>query len=305
MSSKDPHPQPSRRDRDRQRREAETSEERRRRLDRQKEYRKDLGRSAYQSLNKAVVLTQVMRQSGQDQEQVRFREIPLRLRDASVTKDDWEHLMTRREGQVANKDSFSQALHLLPTVDVVAAYNLDKLHHNGQPVAEIKATHSGPRANTATSDDAGRLDPVVHIADGARVMLTSNLWVDADLVNGAMVTVQVICYQSGGLPDLPIAVMGSFDSYSSPTMHDGFVPIVPIRHSWMSGGATCSRLQLPLKLAWAVTIHRSHGLTLGKAVVDIGSKEFCVGLTFVACSCVRCLDDLMFSPGFDFDRISI
>ncbi len=167
----------------------------------------DLGRSAYQSFNKAVVLTQVMRQSGQDQEQVRFREILLRLRDASVTKEDWEHLMTRREGQVANKEYFSQELHLLPTVDAVAAYNLDKLHHNGQPVAEIKAIHSGPRANTATSDDAGGLDPVVYIAQGARVMVTSNLWVDAGLMNGAMGTVQAICYQSGGPLDLPTAVM--------------------------------------------------------------------------------------------------
>ena len=61
----------------------------------------DLGRSAYQSFKKAVVLTQVMRQSRQDQEQVWFGEILLRLRDASVTKDDGEHLMTR-EGQVAN-----------------------------------------------------------------------------------------------------------------------------------------------------------------------------------------------------------
>ena len=35
----------------------------------------DLGRTAYQSFSKAVVLTQVMHQAGQDPEQVRFREI--------------------------------------------------------------------------------------------------------------------------------------------------------------------------------------------------------------------------------------
>ena len=55
----------------------------------------DLGRSAYQTFDKAVVLTQVMRQREQDQEQVRFRENLLRLRDASVTKADWDHLMTK------------------------------------------------------------------------------------------------------------------------------------------------------------------------------------------------------------------
>ena len=94
-----------------------------------------------------------------------------------------------------------------------------------------------------------------------------------------------------------------FDSYSGPTMHGGTVPIVPIRRSWMTGGATCSRLQLPLKLAWAVTIHKAQGLTLSKAVIDVGSKEFCTGLTFVACSRVCSPTDLMFNLGFDFDHI--
>ena len=47
-------------------------------------------------------------------------------------------------------------------MDAVTAYNVDKLHHNSQPVAEIKAILS-----------AGGLDPVVHIAQGARVMLSS------------------------------------------------------------------------------------------------------------------------------------
>ena len=73
-------------------------------------------------------------------------------------------------------------------------------------------------------------------------MLSSNLWVEAGLVNGAMGTVKAICYNSGGPPHLPIAVMVSFDSYSGPTMHNGTVPIVPIRRTWIAGGATCSRL---------------------------------------------------------------
>ena len=58
-------------------------------------------------------------------------------------------------------------------------------------------------------------------------MLTSNLWTDAGLVNGAMGTVQAICYRSGGPPSLPVAVMVKFDKYRGPTLHDGSVPIVP------------------------------------------------------------------------------
>ena len=100
------------------------------------------------------------------------------------------------------------------------------------------------------------------LATSARVMLTSNLWVDVGLINGA---VQAICYITGGPPDLPIAVMVRFDSYSGPTFPDGTVPITPLCRCWSSSGGQCSRLQLSLKLAWAVTIHKSQGLTV---VVD-------------------------------------
>ena len=101
----------------------------------------------------------------------------------------------------------------------------------------------------------------------ARVMLTSNLWTEVGLVNGAMGTIQAICHQNGKAPpDLPTLVTVTFDAYSGPTLHDGTVPITPIHQSWLTAGAQCSRLQLPLKLAWAVTIHKTQGLTLDKVV---------------------------------------
>ena len=93
-------------------------------------------------------------------------------------------------------------------------------------------------------------------------------------------------------PRLPVAVTVRFDSFSGPTLSDGSVPITLLRRTWLSTDKTCSRLQLPLKLAWAVTIHKYQGMTLNKAVVDLGKKEFSAGLTFVACSRVRQLKDL-------------
>lgn len=128
--------------------------------------------------------------------------------------------------------------------------------------------------------------------------------IEVGLVNGAMGTIEAICYRSRGPPDLPLAVMVRFDHYSGPTLHDGTVPITPLRRTWCNSGVQCSRLQLPLKLAWAVTIHKSQGLTLDKVVVNVGKKEFSCGLTFVACSRVRHLTELLFSPPFPFQCLS-
>ena len=107
----------------------------------------DAGSSGYQSFDHAVVLDQIMRQSGQDPSQVLFRNIPLRLRNGEVTEDDWKHLMTRTPAHVTDTSDFNTSLHLFPTVEAVVEHNVTKLHACGQPVATIKAVHSGPNAS--------------------------------------------------------------------------------------------------------------------------------------------------------------
>ena len=247
------------------------------------------------------MLTEVLRQDGQDSKQVRFQELLLHLRDGQVSVADWELLMTRCRSQVDHA-AFDDALHLHPTVQAVAEYNVAKLCNTGEPIATIKAVHTSPNASKASPEDASGLEPLICLARGARVMLTSNLWTDAGLVNGAMGT--AICYQSEGPPSLSVAVMVKFDKYWGPTLHDGSVPIVPQRCTWIQGGSVCSRLQIPLKLAWAITIHKAQGLTLDKVVIDIGKKDFSAGLTFVACSRMRRLSNIMFNPPFAYQRVT-
>jgi len=59
-------------------------------------------------------------------------------------------------------------------------------------------------------------------------MLSANLWVDMGLVNGAMATVQAICYcEDSAPPDLLVVDTVCFDNYSGPTLPDGTVPITP------------------------------------------------------------------------------
>jgi ATP-dependent exoDNAse (exonuclease V) alpha subunit len=53
--------------------------------------------------------------------------------------------------------------------------------------------------------------------------------------------------------------------------------------------------QFPLRLAWAVTIHKSQGASYETAIVDLGSRAFSPGQTYVALSRLTALDGLYLS----------
>ena len=50
--------------------------------------------------------------------------------------------------------------------------------------------------------------------------------------------------------------------------------------------------QFPLRLAWAVTIHKSQGKSYDRAIVDLGERSFAPGQTYVALSRITALDGL-------------
>ena len=190
--------------------------------------------------------------------------------------------------------------------------NFTRLKQLGEPIAQINAYHPNPKAKHLTADDMGGLEPTEYLAQKARVMLTRNLSTDAGLCNGTLGTVKHIIFpQNQRPPMLLIAVIVQFDkdNYIGPRFCENMpncVPIFPVTsHTNDRNGVNLERQQLPLKLAWSITIHKSQGLTLEKKTwVDLGPSENVAGLhvAYVALSRVCKLTDLEIEP-MGFERL--
>ena len=128
-------------------------------------------------------------------------------------------------------------------------------------------------------------------------MLTCNLWVEASLVNGALGYIQnIFCMYVSKPPQPPMYTTVLFDKYIGvpfDPINSNIVPITLVIRG--------NHKQNPLKMAWALTIHKSRGLTLKCATIDIGNKEK-QGLTFTYISRVKSIYGLRMSPSFSFER---
>ena len=259
------------------------------------------GHMIYRTIRSVTFLTHCVRQANDEG----FRDLLLRLRNGISTHDDYLTLSRRFEG-VVDQDDFAQAIRLFPTRQLVAEHNADKLVALNAPIATFESAHNVNQAKQADSDTAGGLERWLSLAVGAQVMLRSNLWVQKGLVNGTLGTVMHIVFHREGPPALPATVICNFPSYRGPPFLPGVpgsFPVTPITRTWLNGNRHYSRTGFPLMLSWALTIHKCQGLTLDQAVVNIGDFEMSPGLSFVALSRARTVDNLMLAP-FEFERIS-
>jgi len=76
-------------------------------------------------------------------------------------------------------------------------------------------------------------------------------------------------------------------------------------HVWKSEKIDALTIsQIPLIYSWAITIHKAQGVSLDKAIIDIGSNIFECGQTYVALSRIKSFDGL-YLKNIDLNKIKI
>lgn len=264
------------------------------------------GQIVYRHIKKVFKLTQIMRQIGFEQES--FRDCLSRIAMGEISLHDYELLQSRfMLNNEATISATANVLRLISTNAQIEQYNEEKLRALGKPIAIIQAIHNDPRGALASNDEAKGLCCKLHLCKGAQVILRQNLFTAAGLCNGTIGHVTDILYTPTGdstyVDEFPKCVMVQFDSYSGPMYNNSkILPIVPITASFQKGAQTYTRKQFPLQPAYAISIHRSQGITLDKAVIDLGNTEFALGMTYVALSRVRSIQGLFLEP-FSFERL--
>ena len=143
---------------------------------------------------------------------------------------------------------------------------------------------------------------MMQVAIGARVMLRRNMCTGDGLVNGAMGTVTGYDWLGGQRTagQQPCGINVLFDNPRVGSITRGTSEHLPTivrpataRFDGTNGRYQFERYQYPLVLAWGVTIHKVQGLSLDKAVMDLGSGIFAHGQAYVALSRVRSLQGVM------------
>ena len=140
-----------------------------------------------------------------------------------------------------------------------------------------------------TGDFAGRAFPAdekLEVKVGAQVMfLRNDTGPDGRWVNGTVGTVVKIA-------DTVTVEVDGEDHEVRPATWEKYKYSYSPETKTLSKDVVAEFTQFPLRLAWAVTIHKSQGKSYDRAIVDLGPRSVAPGQTYVALSRITALEGL-------------
>jgi ATP-dependent exoDNAse (exonuclease V) alpha subunit len=196
------------------------------------------------------------------------------LRAGDIRRHHAELLLARVEAVPPSGDELTELHTVNIDVDTINNQKLDEL--DGDEVSYEQATTGS--ANYVESLQRSVLAPAtLRLKEGALVMAVKNA-PDKKYANGSIGA--VVGFERG--TDYPIILFRNGKE----------VVMQPDTWELRDGDKKRASIsQIPLRLAWAITVHKSQGMTLDAARIDL-RKAFVEGMGYVALSRVRSLDTL-------------
>lgn len=224
-------------------------------------------------------LEEIQRQKGDDI----FTGLLNGVRDGSIKENELRALNVVGMRNVPSEDSL-----------LLAAYNKTVALRNSYNLAQLPGdpTIYDAKVNTGF----GRDEPAereILLKPGSKILMLTN---DRDerWVNGTQAEV-VTCAESWIQVELPDGDKPTVTPYAW----------VPADTDPESYSMAPKYHQMPVKLAWGVSIHKSQGMSLDEIEIDLGSGAFSAGQTYVALSRVRTVEGLHLRRPLDMSDIKV
>lgn len=189
----------------------------------------------------------------------------------------------------------------------VDKYNQDELDKNPNRLMMFPAEAQGPSKEVSQLMKNRNVPELIHLKQGAKIIITSNI---SDMLgnqvaaNGSLG--EVTDFQRGTrnpvirFNDGTTHVLEAMTYSQEKEIKNSYQAVDPkdeqktVTKHFTTKETVATVQQYPVKLGYAITVHKSQGQTFDGVVVDL-SKTFQPGLGYVALSRVRSLDDLVIS----------
>lgn len=206
------------------------------------------------------------------------------IRTMQIDYDDLEEINTRYIPEEI-EDDFTPSITLCSTNATVAKINTSQLNAINNPVFEFKAKVEG-NFNQRISPT----DEFLWLKQDAQIMFVRND-PKGQFVNGTLGRIVDIDYDKI-IAEVLVAGEPKFINIERVEWEMMKYEVDPKNPDNFKTTVVGSFTQYPIKLAWAMTIHKSQGKTFDNIIIDLGSGAFDYGQTYVALSRCRTLEGI-------------